>query len=271
MIWERQPPAAGRTERVRRQYRRNVRWYDLAVERADGAAARRGGRAARPRRGRARPRPRLRHRTQPPAPARRGRRIWRRVRSRSQPRHARGGASPLQRRPAGRTSTDRSRRRALRATGAAGRTALLLHQRHPALADRAASRVRLPAPRRARRGRGREAGARLARCAREPADACLLRPRHHARTRATSPTRGCASASPASTSRSVGSARSTSPGGFTSRRLRVEARGQCPAPQVARGSSDPSGGSTSRWAAGLAAGTRRAASALSRKESSTYA
>ncbi len=32
LIWERQPPVAERTERVRRQYRRNVRWYDLAVE-----------------------------------------------------------------------------------------------------------------------------------------------------------------------------------------------------------------------------------------------
>ncbi len=38
LIWERQSPAAAlapeRAERVRRQYRRNVRWYDLAVERA---------------------------------------------------------------------------------------------------------------------------------------------------------------------------------------------------------------------------------------------
>jgi YHS domain-containing protein/SAM-dependent methyltransferase len=33
LIWEGQPPAAERTERVRCQYRRNVRWYDLAVER----------------------------------------------------------------------------------------------------------------------------------------------------------------------------------------------------------------------------------------------
>ena len=34
LIWERQRPASERVERVRRQYRRNVRWYDLAVERA---------------------------------------------------------------------------------------------------------------------------------------------------------------------------------------------------------------------------------------------
>jgi demethylmenaquinone methyltransferase/2-methoxy-6-polyprenyl-1,4-benzoquinol methylase len=33
LIWERQGPAPERTERVRRQYRSNVRWYDLAVER----------------------------------------------------------------------------------------------------------------------------------------------------------------------------------------------------------------------------------------------
>jgi demethylmenaquinone methyltransferase/2-methoxy-6-polyprenyl-1,4-benzoquinol methylase len=33
LIWERQSPAPERAERVRRQYRRNVRWYDLAVER----------------------------------------------------------------------------------------------------------------------------------------------------------------------------------------------------------------------------------------------
>jgi demethylmenaquinone methyltransferase/2-methoxy-6-polyprenyl-1,4-benzoquinol methylase len=34
LIWERQAPASERAERVRRQYRQNVRWYDLAVERA---------------------------------------------------------------------------------------------------------------------------------------------------------------------------------------------------------------------------------------------
>ena len=33
LIWEGQQPAAERTERVRRKYRRNVRWYDLAVRR----------------------------------------------------------------------------------------------------------------------------------------------------------------------------------------------------------------------------------------------
>ena len=33
LIWERQATATERTERVRHQYRRNVRWYDLAVER----------------------------------------------------------------------------------------------------------------------------------------------------------------------------------------------------------------------------------------------